>query len=426
MDTDNKKQFEKFLWGFLVFAVLGFIFWLLKPVFALLGGSIGLSYLLIPAVRFFTSRGFTKETAIGIVFTIIGLFGCIVVFYIMPPFFTLIQQVPEKLPERLHELQDSLAPTLLSIENRFGIQIPLDVKSIQGKLPELYEPAIKMLSKNGSEIAKGLLTQGMGLVVTFVNLSLLPIFCFYFMRDWEEYGKSLIELIPPIFHKILFAIYKEVDVRLNAFVRGQLIVCSLMAILYSIGLMISGIEAGLSIGTLAGILFIIPYFGTAVGIILGLISALITYGFGIHMIYVLLVFGIVQTLESWLFTPYIVGDSVGLSPVVVMLSLLIGASILGLWGIALAIPVTAILSVLSDKLLGAYTASPIYKGETAFLQYIKQLEKIILQEQQTLPSSRSTGGMSQPQTVVDSQSSTKSQSEPSQSTVDQTSKQDDQ
>ena len=200
--------------------------------------------------------------------------------------------------------------------------------------------------KNGSEIAKGLLTQGMGLVVTFVNLSLLPIFCFYFMRDWEEYGKSLIELIPPIFHKILFAIYKEVDVRLNAFVRGQLIVCSLMAILYSIGLMISGIEAGLSIGTLAGILFIIPYFGTAVGIILGLISALITYGFGMHMIYVLLVFGFVQTLESWLFTPYIVGDSVGLSPVVVMLSLLIGASILGLWGIALAIPVTAILSVL--------------------------------------------------------------------------------
>ena len=409
---------------------MGFIFWLLKPVFALLGGSIGLSYLLIPAVRFFTSRGFKRETAIGIVFTIIGLFGCVVVFYIMPPFFTLIQQVPEKLPERLHELQDSLTPILVSIESKFGVQIPLDVKSIQGKLPELYEPAIKMLSKNGSEIAKGLLTQGMGLVVTFVNLSLLPIFCFYFMRDWEKYGKSLVELIPPIFHKILFAVYKEVDVRLNAFVRGQLIVCSLMAVLYSIGLMIAGIEAGLSIGTLAGILFIIPYFGTTVGIILGLISALITYGFGVHMIYVLLVFGIVQTLESWLFTPYIVGDSVGLSPVVVMLSLLIGASILGLWGIALAIPVTAILSVLSDKLLGAYTASPIYKGETAFLQYIKQVEKIILTEQEIPNLPYNTDVKSQPQPTASAQKSNSQQLESDNSssnvTIEQNSKQNNQ
>ena len=122
--------------------------------------------------------------------------------------------------------------------------------------------------------------------------------------------------------------------RLNAFVRGQLIVCSLMAILYSLGLEIAGITTGFSIGMLAGILFIIPYFGTAVGIILGVLSVLIMDSG--EIIYVFVVFGVVQTLESWLFTPYIVGDSVGLSPVVVMLSLLIGASLLGLWGIALA------------------------------------------------------------------------------------------
>ena len=371
-----KKKFEKFLWGFIVFGIIVFLFWLLKPVFALLGGSIGISYLLIPAVRFFTNRGFKREIAIGMVFTIIGIVFCLIFFFVITPLVQLFES------QNLQTLEDTIFNTSTYIQQHYEIELPtLDFG--KDDFQKMIEPLSQFVTENGSEIIKGLFTQGMGLVTTFVNLSLLPIFCFYFLRDWEKYGHSLLEIIPPIFHKILHVLYKEVDIRLNAFIRGQSIVCMIMASLYAIGLEIAGITAGFSIGVLAGILFIIPYFGTAVGIILGIFSVLIM-GNG-EIISVFLVFGIVQALESWWFTPYIVGDSVGLSPVVVMLSLLIGASLLGLWGIALAIPVTAILSVLAEKLLKAYSSSPIYKGETILLQYIKQIETIILDEQ-TVPN----------------------------------------
>ena len=132
--------------------------------------------------------------------------------------------------------------------------------------------------------------------------------------------------------------------------------------LYSLGLLIAGIDLAIPVGVLSGVLAVVPYLGTAVGIGLSLVLALVEFGVDIHLVYVLLVFGGVQFIEGNLLTPRIVGDSVGLHPLVVMVAVIAGGGLLGVWGMLLAIPITAVLSVFAGEWLSLYRASSFFGG----------------------------------------------------------------
>ena len=120
-------------------------------------------------------------------------------------------------------------------------------------------------------------------------------------------------------------------------------------------------QAALLLGILSGALFIIPYLGTIVGVVLGTVLCLLKFGLDWHLLGVLGTFGVVQLLEGTLLTPKIVGESVGLHPMVVILSLFIGGALFGFMGILLAVPVTAALAVLLETVLARYRASRIYQ-----------------------------------------------------------------
>ncbi|MEC8423880.1 MAG: AI-2E family transporter, partial [Myxococcota bacterium] len=156
---------------------------------------------------------------------------------------------------------------------------------------------------------------------------------------------------------------KEVDRRLSAFVRGQITVSVIMAGLYSAGLLVVGIDLAVPVGVLSGLLFVVPYLGTAVGIVLATVLALLKFGIGWQLVQVAVVFAVVQGIEGYLLTPRIVGDQVGLHPLVVMVALIVGGSLLGIWGMLLAIPITAVLSVFGAEWLDLYRRSRVYAGD---------------------------------------------------------------
>ena len=170
------------------------------------------------------------------------------------------------------------------------------------------------------------------------------------------------ELVPVRHRKRVNRIAASVDERLAAFVRGQLTVCAVLATLYSFGLWAAGIDMALAVGLLSGALFVVPYLGTVVGVVLGTILCLMKYGIDIHLLYVALAFGIPQFIESWYLTPKIVGNKVGLHPLVVMIALLAGGGLAGIWGMLLAIPLTAVLDVLAREGLTVYRESNSYRG----------------------------------------------------------------
>jgi predicted PurR-regulated permease PerM len=237
------------------------------------------------------------------------------------------------------------------------------MEAISTEVPRLLES----LSPDSRETLQGWVTHALsgsvGFLLQLLNLALLPIFAFYIVRDWDHATAWFHDKIPHRLRGTVVPLLAEIDERLSAFLRGQLTVCCVLAVLYSAGLWsVARIDLAVVVGVTSGLLFIVPYLGTAFGICAGTLLALLKFGIGVQVLYVWAVFGVVQLIEGWFLTPVVVGDKVGLHPLVVMVALLAGANLLGIWGMLFAIPVAATLSVLLTAGLAHYRKSGFFLG----------------------------------------------------------------
>jgi predicted PurR-regulated permease PerM len=123
---------------------------------------------------------------------------------------------------------------------------------------------------------------------------------------------------------------------------------------------IIGLDLAVVLGTIAGLLWVIPYLGTLIAVIGGTVMALAQYGDLVHAVYVWVWLAVVQLVESYVLTPRLVGQAVGLHPVVYIVALIAGANMFGLVGMLVAIPVTAVLKVLLMSAVDAYRSSYLY------------------------------------------------------------------
>jgi predicted PurR-regulated permease PerM len=356
----RKVPWSKILWMLGLTCIVIAIFWILRPIFALLAASAGIAYICDPIIDSFESSGFSRTLGIAIFSILATIFILLFVLLLIPPIVNQIDSLSSDLSNLMIELQASLEPMAQKASSITGREIKLDFETLKALAPQWLNDSSPELQEKIVTFVKGLFTQGLGLVNTLLNLTLLPVFTFYLLRDWDKIVADINELIPLSMQPTVQKTMKEVDKRLNAFVRGQIKVCLALAILYTVGLLIVGIDLAVPIGIISGFLFIIPYVGTIFGVIISSLLALIQFGVTWHIIGVLGVFGVSQMIEGYLLTPKIVGDSVGLSPLVVMISLIVGASLLGIWGMFLAIPVTAILSVFVTEWLRRYKSSQLF------------------------------------------------------------------
>lgn len=345
------------------FIVIGCVLvWVLRPVFAVLAASAGLAYIFDPPTSWLVRRGLSREGAIGVVFTAglvsAALFGLL----IFPGFVEEGRLIAAALGPFIANLDTTLAPALAWASDVAGRPVTLDLGDLQRLAPGWLAENSARVQDTASELAAGLLTRGLGLLNAVVNVTLLPVFVFYLLRDWARLIRAVEALVPPGSRTRVRRVAQEVDRRLSAFVRGQITVSAIMAGLYSVGLLVVGIDLAIPVGVLSGVLFVVPYLGTAVGLVLGTVLALLKFGIGWPLLGVVAVFLVVQAIEGYLLTPRIVGDQVGLHPLVVMIALIVGGSLLGIWGMLLAIPLTAVLSVFGGEWLELYRASSLYRS----------------------------------------------------------------
>jgi predicted PurR-regulated permease PerM len=353
---------RKVAWGVGLLLALSATIWVLRPVFAMLAASAGVAYLLDPIANWLERRGFSREGAIGIIFTSLIAGVSLVVLIFLPGFVREFDELRDRLIPFILNLDETIAPAVDWVNARSGRQFSVNLQDLQTQAPRwIAEQAPKLQEKAGT-LVSGLFTQGLGLLNAILNIALLPIFVFYLLRDWDRLLSAIHQLIPPRFRPRVEKVAAEVDQRLGAFVRGQITVCGALAGLYSVGLLLVGIDLAVPIGLLSGFLFIVPYLGPAVGVVLSAILAAMKFGFGWELVGVFVVYGVVQGIEGYLLTPRIVGDKVGLHPLVVMIALLVGGSLLGIWGMFLAIPITAVLSVFASEWLQAYRQSALFEA----------------------------------------------------------------
>lgn len=342
----------------IVTAVVIYLFYLLEPILTPFLAAAVIAYMLDPLVDKLSEVGYrnrhigrTLATLLvmsGVILAMIGLL--LIIIPLLQQQSTLIAQ---RLPLLLDHFHQQIEPWLLQ---RFGIHLNIDRTDIQKLISEHWQTA-------GSMIGNVLLSagqKGLNLIGMIANILLLPVVLFYFLRDWDDMMAEIGDLIPRNWIGRIKALCKDIDSVVAEFLRGQLSVMLSLCVFYSIGLWLVGLDMALSIGMIAGLLSFVPYLGFALAFILAVLLALLQFASLPEVIPVLLVFGIGQFVESFFLTPILVGDRIGLHPVLVILALMAGGQLFGFAGVLLALPVSAAIAVGVRHTKQSYLRSEAY------------------------------------------------------------------
>ncbi len=338
----------------IVTAVFIYLFYLLEPILTPFLAAAVIAYMLDPLVDRLSETGVngwrvgrtpaTLLVMLGVILAIIGL-----LLIIIP----LLQQqsllIAQRLPLLIDHFHQQVEPWLLQ---KFGIHLDVNHADVQKLVSEHWQTAGSMLLSAGQK--------GLSLIGIFANICLLPVVLFYFLRDWDAMVAEVGELIPRDWVSRVRGMSVEIDRVVAEFLRGQLSVMLALCVFYSVSLWLAGLDMALSIGMIAGLLSFVPYLGFALAFVLAVVLALLQFASLPEVVPVLLVFGVGQLVESFILTPILVGDRIGLHPVIVILALMAGGQLFGFAGVLLALPVSAAIAVGVRHTKQSYLRSEAY------------------------------------------------------------------
>jgi len=252
------------------------------------------------------------------------------------------------------KLPDAVAMLGSKIETTLHIRLPRTL----GQVFEEYATSASGLLADGARSLWNLSVQGfsgaLGLIGTLITILFAPIFAFFYLRDFNAMVAFVDAHLPPRWATAVRAYAREFDRVLSRVVRGQLLVATTLATFLSIALSSIGLELGVAIGILAGYCNLIPMMSGTVGVTLSLLMCLLSGAPLWRYIAVVAVFALAGATEATVLTPRIVGQQVGLSPVLVIMAVLIGGAMFGFVGVLLAVPAAALLAVVARHGLAAY------------------------------------------------------------------------
>lgn len=324
--------------------VVSLALWAARPVLMPLLLGVVLAYLLAPAVKLLMRRGWAPGWAIGVIYLGLGLLGLLVTLKIVPTALGEAQRVAESMPRYID-----------------GVRMQADrwVDSYrQANLPPGVRAAVDgWINRAGVGLQTrlaGALDGAMGLVEWVFHLVLAPVVAFYLLRDHTQLGRSLLGVLPVNWRGGTQRLMRDLDQVLGGFIRGQLMLAGAVGLLATLACWLIGLRFALLLGLFAAGAELIPY----VGPIIGAAPAIFT-GLGISPMaafQVALAFLLIQQIENAVLSPLIIGERVGLHPVVILLVVLSGGYVGGLVGMLVAVPLAASLRVLWSHLYDHLTA----------------------------------------------------------------------
>lgn len=329
-----------------------------SAVFLQLFIAFAIAYMLNPLVELLERKGVKRLYGILVVsclaVTVCSVFAVFIVFSIAGELSNIQLNLPAYV-QHLYEIIPASIKGYLGVETPDNLLLRLNelLQQARSSAPDLLKPLLALLQKA--------LTSTIGVLLALLGYLIIPVYLFYLLFDLPHLKTFIVSYIPERFRPAYTIKIAEIDRVLSGFVRGQLSVCAILALLYSAGLYVIGIDLAIAIGTLAGATFIIPYVGTIIGICLSVAMALLKFNDILHPLLCLGWFGVVQMLEGAIITPKIVGDTVGLHPIVAIVALLIGGQLFGIAGMLLAVPATAVIQVFLRSLGEYYRNSEFFR-----------------------------------------------------------------
>jgi predicted PurR-regulated permease PerM len=332
------------------------VFWLLAPVLAPFVIAAVMAYVLHPLVlRLEGVAGGRLPRALAVVlveaWALLALLG---LFLLLLPI--LLREWPllvQQLPLLLDRLDDVVNPLLAQL----GLDVSLDLGDLKAQLmaylsanrDDWWAPLMSSLKLGGS-VALALA----GYAV------LVPVALFFLLYDWTRLVNQVVELVPPAWRGSFDSFMHESDDVLGEYLRGQLLVMLSLAVFYAVGLALFGLDLALPIGVFTGLAVFVPYLGFGLGLVLALLAGLLQMTPMDAVIMVAVVYGLGQLIESFILTPRLVGERIGLHPLAVILALMAFGQLLGFVGVLIALPASAVLLVALRRLRRQYLQSDLY------------------------------------------------------------------
>ena len=351
-DMSTTAKSNRIFWLVMFLFFCAFVYVLRSVLLPFVAGII-IGYLLDPLVDKFTKLKINRTLATILVLILVALI-------LIPALILIVNVIDSQLsifisavPNYVSALVKKFEPILTDLKTMFP---SLDAEKIREYMKDNMANNLKLLGK----ILRSLISSGVAIVNLLSLLLITPVVAFYMLRDWDKFIEKVKSLLPRKSKKSIEQQAKEIDRTLAGFIRGQLSVCVILGSFYAIGLHLVGLDLGLLVGFLAGIISFIPYVGTISGFVVSMALAFAQFNTFPQIAAVAIVFMVGQFLEGNFLTPKLVGDNVGLHPVWVMFALLAGGVLLGFLGLMIAVPVAAIIGVLIRHAIINYKKSNIY------------------------------------------------------------------
>lgn len=279
----------------------------------------------------------------------------------------------------------ALAALLLPVMYRQGMELLEDLPGYIDRARAVVEPYtdqalsyigirssadLKALISENSDTAKtvagtvlGSIAAGSQAVLNFFSiLIVMPIVSYFMMKEWTRIKAWMEDLLPKNAKPTILDLLGQINTKLAGFVRGQLIVSTILGLSYAIALTLAGLKYGFLIGIGAGVLSIIPLVGSTIGLLVSVGVAWFQAGEISYVAIIAAIFLVGQVIEGNFLSPKLVGENVGMHPLWVFFALMAGGALFGILGMILAVPVAAIAGVLLAFAIARYKASDYYKG----------------------------------------------------------------
>lgn len=314
------------------------------------------AYFLNPPVSKLELHKFSRPIASLLVLSVILILLVPLLIFLGGAIISQITDFASKIPNYVNSLVTRLMPVLQDLQERFSLFSSANIEEfLQKHTADTLKIVGKLLNK--------LINESFAFINLLSLLLISPVVAFYMLCDWPKITSGFLDLIPLKHQKDMNSIFAQINKIISGYLRGQFVVCLFLGTFYSCGLMLIGLDLGLLVGFIAGLISFIPYVGSISGFLAAMVLALTQYGCSVELLEVVAVFVIGQFIEGNFLTPKLVGENIGLHPVWVMFALLAGGTLLGLLGMLVAVPFAAIIGVLIKIMLKKYHKSSIYLGK---------------------------------------------------------------
>ncbi len=345
-----------------ILALIAFLLWLcyeLRHVLIPLALAFIVAYIFHPVVDTLERRKVPRTVTIGALLGLIVAAFAGALLIIIPQLVRQTGDMVQSLNQRFPAIEEKVQSLVLQFMDS---QMAGKITSNIDTLLEALESHMPQLLQSVQTVLAGIVTRTVGVVGFIANFVLFAVVGVYLLRDFNKVLAKARGFIPPTYEEPVLRVARKIDTNLRSFFRGQIIVCTILSGIYSVGLGIVGAPFALLIGIVGGYGQIVPYMGTAIGIVLATVLTFVEFADFVHPLGAVFVFVIGQMLEGTVISPKIMGDRVGLHPVVIILSILVFGTLLGFLGILLAVPLAAVLKVLLGEAVTRYKQSTLFSA----------------------------------------------------------------